>query len=815
MFTRRQFNFRAAAITLAAPFLKFSGGGSSDRASDSVSELSAGDYTPFGYLDNPFHSWALNRSGVLRSVRGIGFALHFPAGPGGYFDEAKNGIYTACLRLGFLVGERRLWELEDFQKAELSSPYHSKNVLAYRITTPELHVTCSFVQVSGNAIGARIEVHRNAASAPARLLVAHEYRLGNAQWWGGDGIVGSYERASDTIVTRSFAAGTVFAISANYKSSSHVLGSGPDVIERWLASHGVTESAISYGTAPLQATLVYDLPVSGSVLSIVMARGANQAAAVRELSSAHESIATAISEKKAEDASFWSASPRLQGDWPQHWQNGWVYDYETLRMMVRRPIGAYRHRWDAMQIQAPRNVLAETSIDMWALSHADPETAKEVFLGQFLDAKSANIPCMREDAVMNMVAGDGSECGTSISWCYPFFCARSIHARSDDQQWLGRVYPRLAKLLRWTLANRTDKDGFVVGKCSWETGMDGSRRFLIDQPTGAETIEFIRVVELQAAAAQAAAILQQFATELGDTRSAAEWQAIHQCYLEKTNALWNGKDWYEDFDTRSGRPITTVGRDMGQVAPMFCGLASSEQMHAMMPTLRAFYEHSHSGNATVPSAVAGSDSTQAASWFDGLQWSSLTLPYLESLGAADEYELLSQTIDMIAERIYPSMDRRTVAKTNGSWIVPREGEARVGLPGVSCEMWTPHGAGGGEGYGWGAVLPVHILRSLIGFREADKPLTVWLCPNLPQRFMIVGRNYGVRNVTYRGTKIHLAYEVSPENVLKAEIQTDGPLLIREIREKDGEQVPIVVSQNGTRASVRNGRCYRLQLAASA
>src|SRR6185437_14476107 len=64
LFTRRQFNVRAAAITLAAPFLKFAGSGSSDRANDSLPELSAGDYTPFGYLDNPFHSWALNRSGI-------------------------------------------------------------------------------------------------------------------------------------------------------------------------------------------------------------------------------------------------------------------------------------------------------------------------------------------------------------------------------------------------------------------------------------------------------------------------------------------------------------------------------------------------------------------------------------------------------------------------------------------------------------------------------------------------------------------------------------------------------------------------------
>src|SRR6476469_1629343 len=98
--------------------------------------------------------------------------------------------------------------------------------------------------------------------------------------------------------------------------------------------------------------------------------------------------------------------------------------------MVRRPMRVYNHAWDGMQIQAPRSVLAESSIDMWALSYANPGLAKQVFLGQFLDALGDNVPCTREDGVMNMVATDGSECGTSISWCFPFFCAASIFDRT-------------------------------------------------------------------------------------------------------------------------------------------------------------------------------------------------------------------------------------------------------------------------------------------------------------------------------------------------------------------------------------------------
>src|SRR5215813_11625440 len=70
------------------------------------------DYTPFGYLDNPFHSWNLHRSGVIRSSPGVGFGFFYPAGPGGYFDFAKNGVYEAHLRLGFLINGKHFWTPE-------------------------------------------------------------------------------------------------------------------------------------------------------------------------------------------------------------------------------------------------------------------------------------------------------------------------------------------------------------------------------------------------------------------------------------------------------------------------------------------------------------------------------------------------------------------------------------------------------------------------------------------------------------------------------------------------------------------------------
>ena len=40
-----------------------------------LSHFPKGDYTPFGYLDNPYHTAIINRSGIIRSVPPIGFGF--------------------------------------------------------------------------------------------------------------------------------------------------------------------------------------------------------------------------------------------------------------------------------------------------------------------------------------------------------------------------------------------------------------------------------------------------------------------------------------------------------------------------------------------------------------------------------------------------------------------------------------------------------------------------------------------------------------------------------------------------------------------
>lgn len=708
----------------------------------------AGDYTPYGYLDNPFHTWNLHPSGVLRSLPGMGFGFYFPAGPGGYFDSARNTVYEAHLRVGFLAGERRFWTPEDFHEGELISSYHSKNLFTYQFSVSETRVACTFLQAGEDVLAARVVLDSPSGKRPAiRLMAVHGCRLGGSVWWGRDGLTGSYSRKTDSVSIRSYAAGPVFTLLGNRASRAHFLGKAEQEVEAWFQHASPLDGAFSYFPDPLHGALLYEIPAGSEPkveTTIVLARGSNAGVSLQKARTGLGEVSPQISARRVADSAFWGRAPRLEGDWPKHWKNGWVYDFETLRMMVRRPAGVYRHPWDAMQIQAPRNVLAETSIDMWALSYADPEAAQQVFVGQFLDAPSDNVPCMREDGAMNMVAADGSECGTSISWCYPFFCAASIWRRTRDRRWLAGVYPGLSRLLRWTIAHRTDSGGFIVGKCSWETGMDGSKRFLIHQPTGAELTEFVRVVELQAAAAQAAEVLQEFAAALGDSASVAEWRTAQRTYAARTRELWKD-DWFHDLDARSGKAITNVGRDVGQVAPVFCGIADHGQVRAMMPAMRQFF--ADSSEKRLP---ADND------WQDALHWSSMVLPYVESLWAAGELELLSRVVEATAERVYASMDRRVLKPSSPA----TEHERRpLGWPGVSCEIWGAHGAYGGEGYGWGAVLPAHIIRNIAGFRETEKPDRLWIAPNLPPSLVAPGRVYRVRNLRYADATLDLSLSV--------------------------------------------------------
>ena len=401
---------------------------------------------------------------------------------------------------------------------------------------------------------------------------------------------------------------------------------------------------------------------------------------------------------------------------------------------------------------------------------------------------------MREDGVMNMVAIDGSACGTSISWCFPFFCAASIFDRTRDLAWLRQLYPRLASLMRWTLANRSDSGGFLVGKCSWETGMDTSKRFRIKQPTGGEVVDFLRLVELQAAAAQAGGILARFAEAVGDSGNIQKWRALQHNYAEKTQQLWKN-DWFHDYDTQAGQLVTGTTRDPSQAAPAFCGIATEEQKQRILPTLRSMYEELK--------AQASKDVPQGGF---SLDWSSFVLPFLESAWSSGDGGLVAETVELIANRIYTGMDRRTTEGPAGPDGKPR----RLGWPGVSCEIWGASGAFGGEGYGWGAVMPAHIMRDLVGLRETDDARRITLAPNFGSSLAARGKRYGIEGFLYGRYRFDLVCALTDERRIQVEVQSsEGVEAV-----SDAGNQPLRVERKGGRSrfEVVNHERYTLTLA---
>ncbi len=202
------------------------------------------------------------------------------------------------------------------------------------------------------------------------------------------------------------------------------------------------------------------------VLNVVLARGVSQDQAVQHWEDGLEEIALAEAEHAQDDEKFWQTAPQLEGNWPDSWRRGFVYDLETLRMTIRPPVGIIAHPWDGMQIQAPRTVLAEAAMDVLFLSYADPVLAAEVILGHFESSPHPNLPCMREDGSYNMVADDGQICGTAPEWGFPLWCCDQIFRRTGDLLWLRRLYPKAAAYLRWWLEYRTDAEGWLVYACS-------------------------------------------------------------------------------------------------------------------------------------------------------------------------------------------------------------------------------------------------------------------------------------------------------------------------------------------------------------
>src|SRR5258708_7326952 len=116
-------------------------------------------FTPHGYLDNPYHSWKLNPSGVLRSLPPLGMGWHVP-NLGSYVNNQFQ--YTAHLTIGLKINDLVLVTPEDFwlHRCQVGSPLHTKNRLAYTCHVPQydLTLTATYFLVQEHALGCVLEL---------------------------------------------------------------------------------------------------------------------------------------------------------------------------------------------------------------------------------------------------------------------------------------------------------------------------------------------------------------------------------------------------------------------------------------------------------------------------------------------------------------------------------------------------------------------------------------------------------------------------------------------------------------------------------
>lgn len=717
------------------------------------------EFTPHGYLDNPYHSWKLNPSGVVRSLAPLGMGWHVP-NLGSYVRNQFQ--YTAHLSLGLKIGDLVLMTPDDFKHHHcvITSHLHTKNRFAYSCYVPYygLTVTATYFLAHEHALGAVItltSMEPKPLPVTCYLLHLHTHNPYTSRLWEH----GLY-------------------VSAGVEAGSAMLGiasEGDVFVHGWRAAHeGEADSGATQTFQPVEYMTTLDdaarfargemvarpaitqqqedtgwqtrvvlLPcaltlIGGKVRTFhaVLARGVSQDTAWQYWQNSMKQLTQVEALHRVNDEQFWSGAPQLSGDWPASWRRGFVYDLETLRMVMRPPAGIIPHTWDGMQIQAPRTVLAEAAMDALFLSYADCQLAADVLLGHFESSPHPQLPCMREDGSYNMVADDGQICGTAPEWGFPVWCCDLIVRRTGDLHWLRRLYPHVAAYLRWWLEHRRDREGWLVYACSWESGQDVSSRFG-PQQTGGTIIQHVRPVDLQASMMQSAEILARWAGLLAieserlvvDKTAPAinfaeeqlYWQRLADEFMIRTRKLWHN-GWFHDFDAVAQE--WSSQQDTMHLAPVFCGAAGWGHIEQLRPYLILPPGHS--------------------SGWTPLSWPPVVMTLV---GAADAAELTADAVEQTYEFIdaaYRSIDQREADEHGGIPGVTREYHASI-VTGKWGKMEYVNA--GIEGYGWGALSVYLLLRYVMGLREVDAH-TIKVMPILPSALRRTGSVYCVGPVQW-------------------------------------------------------------------
>jgi hypothetical protein len=373
-------------------------------------------------------------------------------------------------------------------------------------------------------------------------------------------------------------------------------------------------------------------------------------------------------------------------------------------------------------------------------------------LSMFRDAPQPNVPCVFQGGEHNMVAADGSRCGTSPAWCLPFLSLKLLYLRTLDRDWLEQIYPYACTFLEWWLEHRVDGDGWVVYKCTWESGEDGNRRL---DPTGTGDADIsgrVRPVELQATMAHAAGVLAFFAAQLELSPDIPRWRAIETTYRDRTRRL---------FDAEAGRFRDLVVESDPSRALTDPAIAENPIQHSPYWGIDPYrYSAQSLTPLLIGEPLAEAEILQHVSppW---TLWPSWTTTLVESAAAAGLFVAVGALAFETIDRVY----RMTTRRVLGSLARP--------LPGCAPEFWPVDWRtyGGSDAYGWGATTANLLIRHLFGFKESHQTdgWSAELVPAFPEVLLETGLSYGIRHLNYRGLVFDLSYAVMPHGLVFAEL----------------------------------------------
>ena len=755
----------------------------------------AGSYVPHGYLDNPWHSTTMNNSGVIRSVPPVGFGFWaVPITP--YYSRMNRLVnYVSLLRFSFNVEGKNIHTPEEFAACGLHSAYHTKNLTSFDWSADGVAMSSRWFLPGEHVLGCLLSLE-NSTDKPKTVTVhaTHEYGYIASRWWGSSGVTSRHDAERDLISDKIWEYGDAFvAGTEDWKSTAFKTTADAATWNGWLEKNDLTTlpdrfanfyegDSVLFSVQSYRITLA---PGEKQEALFMLVRGTSELFALKNYETAQQTALPALRERLREDSLFYASMPQLYGDWPQSWKNGWVYDYETLRMTVRPPLGIFRHHWDGMQVYMPRAVLGETAIDMMALSYADPELAKEVLFGTFADAPMPNVPCVREDGSMNMTSSGGHDCGTSPVWGMPFSVIYSIYQRTGDREWITRLYPYMKTFIDWWLENRTDAEGWFHCNNSWESGQDGSKRFTFDGAGEGDVADFVRTVDVEAAMADAMRIMAELAPVTGNDGDREMWERMAEKRIGTTRQMFRD-GWFRDMDGRSGKHIILDENhfDAMMLMPVAVGIATEEQLKEIKPKFEYFKQKAP------------------------VEWPSMMQFFSEAAWNCGMKPYIAETVTTVADRIYGRASGDVIRVHENIRMPHLPARLDYRIPGVSNEHWPVNydrNYGGAESYGWGATLPTSMIRTLIGFRESKRENEFSITPNLSDTLIFSGKTFGIKNLHYRSLNIdcRIGYEKGRQT-LTLQIDSEEPVSVT-VRNAKGKIVGKSDAERSCRLVLRGAR----------